>query len=79
MNHKQKHTNLPMIVMTKLQHGGWYEYGKYYIDMDVSYPALFVEFYRSGRKNLRSTAQRMDFVHRPADSNRNLAFRRPSG
>ena len=79
MNHKQKHTNLPMIVMKQLQHGGWYEYGKYYIDMDVSYPALFVEFYGSRRKNLHPTAQRMDSLHRPADHNRNPAFRRPSG
>ena len=38
MNHKQKHTNLPMIIMTQVQHGGWYEYGKYYIDMDVPDP-----------------------------------------
>ena len=42
MNRKQKHTNLPMIVMKHLQHEGWYEYGKYYIDMEVPYPALFV-------------------------------------
>ena len=45
--------------------------------MDVPYPALFVEFYGSRRKNICSTAQRMDFVHSSADRNRNLAFRRP--
>ena len=44
MNRKQKHTNLPMIVMTKLQHGGWYEYAKDCIGMDVADPALSVEF-----------------------------------
>ena len=47
--------------------------------MDVSYSALFVEFYRSRRKNLCSAAQRMDFVYGPEDRNRNVAFRRPSG
>src|SRR3989304_3044221 len=77
MNRKQKHTNLPMIVMKQSQHGGWYEYGKYYIDMDVPDPLLFVEFYQSGRKNLSSTAQRMDFVHRAADRKRYVALRQP--
>ena len=50
MNHKQKHTNLPMIVMKELQHGGWYEYGKYYIDMDVPYPHFLSKFTVPGGK-----------------------------
>ena len=62
MDHKQKHTNLPMIVMTKLQHGGWYEYGKYYIDMDVSDPALFVEFYDPRRKNLSNVPSLVGWI-----------------
>jgi len=79
MNLEQKNTNLPMIVMKQLQHGGWYEYDNRYIGMEVADSALFVEFYHPRRKNLHSTAQRMDSLHRPADRNRNPAFRRPSG
>ena len=67
MNHKHKHTNLPMKMLINIGKEGWYGYHKYYLDMDGYNQSVFSHFYHSGSKNTCPVDRRLDSVYRSAD------------
>ena len=64
IGYKQKHTNLPKIVLKHIQQEDWYEHYRHYFDMERHDSILFSNIHRSNSKDIYESRYRMDSLYR---------------